>query len=122
MARRNQAALPAGSSLGLVVFALFCLACFYYVLRYAWVAEDAYITFRVVDNFTHGYGLRWNVAERVQVYTHPLWLLLHCVFALFIDNIYRLTIVLSAICGVGAVVLFCRIVHASRWLRAVLVI
>ena len=110
------------TTLGLAVFALFCAACFYYVLRFAWVAEDAYITFRVVDNFIHGYGLRWNVAERVQVYTHPLWLLLHCAFALFIDNIYRLTIVLSAICGVASVVLLCRIAPASRWHRALLVI
>jgi arabinofuranosyltransferase len=105
-----------------VAFAGFCAACFYYVLQYAWVAEDAYITFRVVDNFVHGYGLRWNVTERVQVYTHPLWLLLHCVFALFIGNIYRLTIVLSAICGVASVVLLCRIAPASRWHRALLVI
>ncbi|HUR19283.1 MAG TPA: hypothetical protein VMZ90_00655 [Vicinamibacterales bacterium] len=107
---------------GLAVFAVFSAACFYYVLRFAWVAEDAYITFRVVDNFIHGYGLRWNVAERVQVYTHPLWLLLHCVFALFVGNIYRLTIVLSAICGVVSVVLLCRIAPASRWHRALLVI
>ena len=44
------------------------------IVRYAWVAEDAYITLRTVDNFVHGDGLRWNVAERVQAYTHPLWL------------------------------------------------
>jgi arabinofuranosyltransferase len=110
------------SRLGLVVFGLFCAVCFYYVLQFAWVAEDAYITFRVVDNFVHGFGLRWNVAERVQVYTHPLWLLLHCVFALFVANIYRLTIILSAICGVAAVALLCRIVPASRLARALLVI
>jgi arabinofuranosyltransferase len=42
----------------------------------AWLNDDAYITYRVVDNFIHGYGLRWNVAERVQVYTHPLWMFL----------------------------------------------
>lgn len=42
--------------------------------RAAWVAEDAYITLRTVDNFVHGHGLRWNVAERVQGYTHPLWM------------------------------------------------
>jgi arabinofuranosyltransferase len=48
----------------------------YLVVRYAWVAEDAYITLRTVDNFVHGFGLRWNVAERVQGYTHPLWMLL----------------------------------------------
>src|SRR5262245_30077640 len=46
------------------------------VLR-SWIEEDAFITFRVVDNFVHGYGLRWNVFERVQSYTNPLWMLLH---------------------------------------------
>jgi arabinofuranosyltransferase len=45
-------------------------------LRVSWVTEDAYITLRTVDNFIHGYGLRWNVDERVQSYTHPLWMLL----------------------------------------------
>ena len=45
------------------------------VIRTAWVSDDAYITFRTIDNFFHGYGLRWNVAERVQAYTHPLWML-----------------------------------------------
>lgn len=44
-------------------------------LRTAWVSDDAYITFRTIDNFLNGYGLRWNVVERVQSYTHPLWLI-----------------------------------------------
>lgn len=41
-----------------------------------WVSDDAYITLRTVDNFVHGLGLRWNAAERVQTYTHPLWMFL----------------------------------------------
>lgn len=45
------------------------------VVRSAWLSDDAYITFRTVDNFRHGYGLTWNVDERVQAYTHPLWML-----------------------------------------------
>jgi len=45
-----------------------------FLVRSAWMAEDAYISFRVTDNFLHGYGLRWNVDERVQVYTDPLFL------------------------------------------------
>jgi arabinofuranosyltransferase len=45
------------------------------LIRTAWVSDDAYITFRTIDNFFHGYGLRWNIAERVQTYTHPLWML-----------------------------------------------
>lgn len=55
-------------ALGLVVLAVV-------LLRTAWAADDAFTTFRVVDNALAGHGLRWNVAERVQVYTHPLWLL-----------------------------------------------
>ncbi|MDD9942926.1 MAG: hypothetical protein OXU20_17935 [Myxococcales bacterium] len=46
------------------------------VIRTAWISDDAYITLRTVSNVLDGYGLRWNVAERVQSYTHPLWLAL----------------------------------------------
>ena len=109
-------------SFGTVLFVLFSLLCAGYVLRFAWVAEDAYITFRVVDNVLNGHGLRWNVGERVQVYSHPLWLLLHVAGSLFVGNIYRLTIMLSAACGVAAVVLLCRMVPASRWHQALFVI
>lgn len=44
------------------------------ILRCAWVCDDAFITLRTVDNFLHGHGLTWNPPERVQVFTHPLWL------------------------------------------------
>ena len=46
------------------------------LIRTAWVSDDAYITFRTVDNLVRGYGLRWNAFERVQAYSHPLWLFL----------------------------------------------
>jgi arabinofuranosyltransferase len=46
------------------------------IVRTAWMCDDAYITMRSVDNAVHGYGLRWNVAERVQSFTHPAWLAL----------------------------------------------
>ena len=44
------------------------------LLRTAWLDDDAYITFRTVDNFLNGLGLRWNVVNRVQAFTHPLWM------------------------------------------------
>ena len=47
----------------------------YVFLANAWVGEDAHITFRVVWNFLHGYGLTFNPDERVQAVTHPLWTL-----------------------------------------------
>lgn len=46
------------------------------LLRTAWVSDDAFITLRTVDNFVEGHGLRWNTGERVQSYTHPLWMFL----------------------------------------------
>jgi arabinofuranosyltransferase len=50
------------------------LACFVFVLRCAWVCDDAYITMRAVDNLVHGFGPTWNAGERVQVFTHPAWM------------------------------------------------
>ncbi len=46
------------------------------VLRTAWLSDDAFIIARVADNFVSGHGLRWNVIDRVQVFTCPLWALL----------------------------------------------
>ena len=43
------------------------------LLTNAWLCDDAYITYRSIDNFVSGYGPVWNSGERVQSYTHPLW-------------------------------------------------
>lgn len=50
------------------------------VTRAAWSCDDAFISLRTVDNWVNGFGLRWNVDERVQSYTHPLWLLVVSLF------------------------------------------
>jgi arabinofuranosyltransferase len=44
------------------------------LIRTAWMSDDALITLRTVLNATHGFGLRYNILERVQTFTHPLWL------------------------------------------------
>ena len=54
MTRQQARVLVAGL---LAVFALV-------LVRTAWLCDDAYINFRTIDNFLHGYGLRWNIAER----------------------------------------------------------
>ena len=41
---------------------------------YRWVDEDAFIDFRVVHNLLAGYGPVFNVGERVEVDSDPLWL------------------------------------------------
>lgn len=92
------------SKIILGVWAAFSL----YLLTHAWVSEDAFITLRVVDNFLNGYGLRWNVTERVQVYTHPLWLLLHIPIAVFIPNVLVVSALLCFIASVSALYLVLR--------------
>lgn len=71
------------------------------VVSRAWVAEDAYISFRVVDNFFAGHGLTWNVDERVQVYTHPLWLLLHLPIVAVTREYFFTTLAVSLACTLG---------------------
>jgi arabinofuranosyltransferase len=49
---------------------------FFIVIRNAWVSDDAYITFRTIENFLSGYGLTYNPYVRVQAFTHPMWMFL----------------------------------------------
>jgi len=58
-----RALLFAGCSLLLLAVAL----------RLAWIGDDACITLRTVENLVRGDGLRWNVADRVLINTHPAW-------------------------------------------------
>jgi arabinofuranosyltransferase len=74
------------------------------LIRTAWVCDDAYITFRTIDNFVSGHGLTWNTGERVQTYTHPLWMLLLSLFNSFIPDIYSICIVCSIVLTLAAAV------------------
>ena len=67
------------------------------LLRTAWLCDDAYITFRVIDNFVSGYGPVWNISERVQVYTHPLWFLLLSGVVYLTGEIYYTVLFVSII-------------------------
>ncbi len=71
----------------------------------AWLSDDAYITFRTVDNFINGFGLTWNVSERVQAYTHPLWMFILSAFYFITREIYFTSITISILISIGAVLL-----------------
>ena len=45
------------------------------LLLNAWISDDAYITFRTVHNLVAGYGPVYNITDRVQTFTNPLWML-----------------------------------------------
>jgi arabinofuranosyltransferase len=69
------------------------------MVRCAWVSDDAYISFRTIDNFVNGHGLRWNIDERVQGFTNPLWVLLLSLPYAITDEIYFTSIIVSiALC------------------------
>lgn len=79
------------------------------VVAYAWVCDDAFITLRTVDNFVEGRGLTWNPGERVQAYSHPLWMLaLSAVYFVTREPFYT-TIALS-VAATAATLWLC-----SRW-------
>ncbi len=75
------------------------------LVRTAWLSDDAYISFRTADNILNGYGAVWNVGERVQVFTHPLWLALCTVAFGVTGDVYYPAIALSVILTLGCVTL-----------------
>jgi arabinofuranosyltransferase len=92
---RERAWLVAGAVLFTAVF-----------LKNAWVDEDAYITFRTVEQLFAGNGLRWNPHERVQAFTHPLWLAGLSTLRIFIRDLFPAAILLSFLsCVAGALAL-----------------
>jgi len=68
----------------------------------AWLVDDAYITFRTVVNAVNGHGLVWNIGERVQVYTHPLWMFLITGLYAVTSELFFSVIVFSWVVSLGA--------------------
>jgi arabinofuranosyltransferase len=95
----------------------FLLVFTYVFLANAWLGDDAYITFRVVQNFVGGYGLTFNPDERVQAYTHPLWMLLLSAAYLITSDLFYTTLAISyALCALALGTVFRRL--QSLWRSA----
>jgi arabinofuranosyltransferase len=73
---------------------------------YRWVDEDAFINFRIIDNLLAGHGFVFNVGERVEVDSDPLWVLtlagLHEVVPFL--AIEWLSVVVGLVCTAGGFV------------------
>jgi arabinofuranosyltransferase len=85
--------------------ALAIIILFVVLIRTAWVTDDAYITFRTVDNLVEGFGPVWNVGDRVQTYTNPLWMFVVTLFYLLTGEIYYTVIFLSIVVTTATAVL-----------------
>lgn len=100
------------------VFLTCALSLFFVVLlRTAWVGDDAYFTFRTIDNFVGGHGLRWNAAERVQAFTHPLWLALVTPFYWLTGEPYFTSLAISIVLTLITIGLLVRLAP-SLWTAA----
>lgn len=75
----------------------FVFAVLYFVIlvRTAWTGDDAVFTFRSILNFLNGYGPNFNINERVQAYTHPLWFMLLTVVTVITKNTFTAAYVSS---------------------------
>lgn len=107
---------PATKAILAVVIALFI----FILLRTAWVGDDAFITLRTVDNFINGYGLVWNVGEKVQTYTHPLWMFALSAVYFFTHEAFFTTITFSII--ISLLVIWYLTVRNSRHLTVSLIV
>jgi arabinofuranosyltransferase len=70
---------------------------------YRWVDEDAFINFRIIDNLLAGHGLVFNLGERVEVDSDPLWVFtltgLHEIVPFMAME--WLSVVLGLVCSAG---------------------
>lgn len=96
---------PSNIKASILIF--LCIVVFAVVLlRNAWVCDDAYISFRCIDNLLNGYDLTYNVAERVQAFTHPLWVLILIPSIAIGGHAYFTVLTISVLLSLGTVILF----------------
>lgn len=92
--------MTSGAGKGVLIqrwaFRFFWVLLFFHIFKYAWLTEDAFINLRVVERLLAGDGPIWNVGERVQVFTSPLWLMLTVGVAYFSGSVMYAPLLASA--------------------------
>jgi len=71
------------------------------IVRNAWLSDDSYISFRIVNNWVEGRGMTWNPGQRVQGFTHPAWFFILSAAHALTHEIYYTALALS-VCVAGA--------------------
>ncbi len=103
-------------ALGLCWFAAIFANC-------AWLFEDAFISFRSIEQMHAGNGPVWNPDERVQVYTSAGWYWLGYLARLFTADYMLATLFWSALCCAGMLALLRRFFTTDlSWLAIVVLL
>jgi arabinofuranosyltransferase len=97
----------------LTLLALICLS--YELVVTAWLNDDAIFTIRTILNWLDGYGPVFNLGERVQAYTHPLWFFLLAFFLLVSNSIYLAVFLGSLVLSLATVAIVLRCICTSLW-------
>ena len=84
------------------LIALGSVFCLVVLVRTAWLSELSYLTLRTIEHAATGHGLRWNISERVQVFDHPLWMLLLLAGRMVTGESYYTTFVISLVLSTAA--------------------
>ncbi len=79
---------------------------FYFILAKSWLSEDAFITFRHIENFISGYGPVFNPGERVEGFSHVLWFYILSLFRWIGFTIKASAIIPSLILSFTAIYIF----------------
>ncbi len=113
---------PGGPRAALLAVAAALLVLVAAVLHAAWVTDDAYITFRTIENLFAGHGLRWNRLERVQAFTHPLWMMLMTAARATSGEFFHSSITVSTLLTLGAATVLALRVATSPVVGALLLV
>jgi len=82
----------------LIVFVVHCLSLDF-------TQDDAFISYRYVENFIQGNGLVFNSGERVEGYTNFLWIIILSIFARLGLNIITVSKILGVASGCATLIL-----------------
>ena len=80
-------------------------------VRLAWMADDGAITARVIANTLAGYGPNYNITERAQAFTHPLWFWLNVLAARITGDILITMLLVGVLCAATALYIIGRDRH-----------
>ena len=81
----------------------------YVIIVFAWIGDDAQITLRQVWNFVNGHGITFNISDRVQAFTHPLWFLILSSVTFITHELYYTTVILSIVIAITSVLLLLKL-------------
>ncbi|MFH1198471.1 MAG: hypothetical protein V1720_22400 [bacterium] len=103
--------------ISLLILSALCAFLIYDSVNHPSIQDDAFISFRYVQNFVHGNGLVFNIGENVEGITSLLWVLLLSVFVYFRIDVVVIGQILSV--GFGLLTIYSVYFLAKRIVAAI---